>query len=648
MSSENQNFSDQIQDPPQTLTGILRQLGPGLIVAGSIVGSGELIATTSTGAQAGFWLLWLIIIGCIIKVFVQVELGRYAIVSCKGTMLALDEVPGPRIQNRGNWILWYWFIMFIASIAQLGGIVGGVGQALSISAPITGYGRAYNEYAEAETQLIVDHAQLVLLEQQADGADDATLLARSIGQVDLQRVQLLHALQQLRVDAIPQSPALQTVTLASEQMANAYAAVDPDGADGPVTAEQLDRLTVELYRVAKLREEAAVLQGRIKKPVRRDRMYIDILRAQAERLEQQIAQRESQLNEQAQSIPHGDYVASYLAARDLGKPSPPVDDKLWATVVALVTAVLLVVGRFGFIQSFATAMVALFTLITIVNLVMLQSHAIWSVSLSDIVDGLRFRLPPGDSNDAVRTALATFGIIGVGATELIVYPYWCLEKGYGRYTGPRDESPAWADRAQGWMRVMRWDAWCSMVIYTFATVAFYLLGASILGRTNLDPGGREMIRYLSVMYKPVFGATAQSMFLFGAFAVLYSTFFVANASHARTFSDALRAVGLAPSSEQAYRRRVRILSAVFPCLCLIVFVLFPSPKKLVLLSGIMQAIMLPMIAGAALYFRYRKGDPRLLPGRLWDTFLWLSAAGMFVVGAWAAWSKVEEIMFTWL
>ena len=36
--------------------------GPGMILAGSIVGSGELIATTRTGAEAHFDFLWLIII----------------------------------------------------------------------------------------------------------------------------------------------------------------------------------------------------------------------------------------------------------------------------------------------------------------------------------------------------------------------------------------------------------------------------------------------------------------------------------------------------------------------------------------------------------------------------------------------------------
>ena len=110
-----------IKDPPSTAAGIIRQLGPGLIIAGSIVGSGELIATTAVGAEAGFTLMWLIIIGCVIKVFTQVEFARYTIVNERTTMDGLNEVPGPRA--RVNWIVWYWLVMFLMSLAQLGGIV---------------------------------------------------------------------------------------------------------------------------------------------------------------------------------------------------------------------------------------------------------------------------------------------------------------------------------------------------------------------------------------------------------------------------------------------------------------------------------------------------------------------------------------------
>jgi Mn2+/Fe2+ NRAMP family transporter len=279
-------------------------------------------------------------------------------------------------------------------------------------------------------------------------------------------------------------------------------------------------------------------------------------------------------------------------------------------------------------------MVCGFTLITVVNLVLLQTNPSWAVTASDVVQGMSFRLPP-HSETALATALFTFGIIGVGASEIVAYPYWCIEKGYARFAGPRDRSPEWAARAQGWMRVMRWDAWLSMVIYTFATIAFYLLGAAILGRTGLNPEKSEMIRTLAVMYEPVFTEWASVLFLVGAFAVLYSTYFVANAAHARVFSDTLGVLGAASKSQVAHHKRVVFLSGLFPLLCLVMYVFFPRPAQLVLISGLMQAVMLPMLAVAGVYFRYFRNDPRLVPGRTWDVFLWVSAVGMSIAGIWA-------------
>ena len=309
----------------------------------------------------------------------------------------------------------------------------------------------------------------------------------------------------------------------------------------------------------------------------------------------------------------------------------------------MLTALILIAGRYKFIQTFSVFMVASFTLITIINLFMLQNNATYAVTWNDIVQGMSFRLPEKNVSMNVfplATALMTFGIIGVGASELITYPYWCLERGYGRWTGPRDDSSQWAERARGWLRVMRWDAWCSMVVYTFATIAFYLLGAAILGRIKLKPEGTELIRTLSVMYEPVFGAATQMLFLFGAFAVLYSTFFVANASHARVFPDALRVCGIVRKDEKFYRRLTRIFSGVFPFLCLIVYVIIPAPLALVMLSATMQAIMLPMVSLAAIYFRYKKSDSRITPGIFWDAFLWLSALGMLIAGGWLAITRV--------
>jgi Mn2+/Fe2+ NRAMP family transporter len=511
----------QVRTPPHTVRGILRQLGPGLIIAGAIVGSGELIATTKTGAQAGFWLLWLIIIGCVIKVFVQVEFGRYAISSGKTTMAAMDEVPGPRL--RVNWLLWYWLVMFVISLGQLGGIVHGVGQALAMNVPLDG---SFNRFLEAQ--------------------DDWDAQAGPIR------------------ERLPEE--------------------DPTS-----TEQQIETAVVAEIGAARPNEQ----------------------------------------------------MPGYFWT----------DDITWAVIVTAVTIAILLAGRYTVIQNFSTAMVAAFTAVTIFCVFAMQYHAAWAVHWSDLRDGLSFRLPPmveGMSRWApLSTALATFGIIGVGTSELIAYPYWCLEKGYARYTGPCEGSEDWGQRARGWLRVMRWDAGVSMLIYTFATVAFYLLGAAVLHRSGLDPKGSQLVRTLGEMYVPVFGTWAMGLFLFGAMAVLYSTFFVANAGHTRVAADAVGVFGVGSRSDTSRRRWIKVFCVFFPGFALVTCIFIRKPGELVLLSGVMQAIMLPMLAGATLYFRYRRCDRRITPGKLWDLMLWLSAVGMLVAGAWAGASKLFDLFREW-
>ncbi len=584
MSDQQANPPEERRDdrgpvsPPTTLPGILRQLGPGLIIAGSIVGSGELIATTATGAQAGFYLLWLILIGCVIKVFVQIEFGRYALITGKTTIYGMNEVPGPRIAGHGNWLVWFWLLMFLAGLAQLGGIVGGVGQALQISMPLTESGRRFNELLDAETRYTVALAELELV-RRGEAAGDETSVKRA---------------EQLRADIAELGRFVVETRLAVARGELRAAQEDSAAADGSsTTAGQLES------------DLAAARQRVDRHGMRPERVF--------------------------------DGKLEHLGRRT------SYDDRIWAAIITVITSVLLVVGRYGLVQAFSAVMVATFTVITVINLVLLQGNESWSVDWSDIVRGMSFRLPPSDAGSgpaALATALATFGIIGVGASELIAYPYWCLEKGYARFTGLKSESPEWAERARGWMRVMRYDAWCSMVVYTFATVAFYLLGAAVLGRTHLNPKGTEMIRMLSVMYEPVFGPVAQWLFLFGALAVLYSTFFVATAGHARVFPDALRVFGILPDGEKNRQMWVRFFSGLFPFVCLAVYLFVQRPVLLILISGIMQAVILPMLAGAALFFRYRRCDRRIMPGRFWDLFLWLSSAGMLIAGVWAAWESV--------
>ena len=503
-----------VADPPRTLGQALRHLGPGIVLASSIVGSGELIATTSTGAQAGFLLLWLIVIGCVIKVAAQVEIGRATLTWGRTPLDAFDRVPGPRFAGRG-WIYWAWAVMTLLVLVQQGGILSGVAQTLAAGLPVTSAGREWNRVHD-------------------EAAQDRILVAEALSRGDAAKASDLEA-----------------------------------------RMGELDR---ERQRLTK-----------------------------------------------------------------------PVDETVWAIVTGIVTAILLAVGRYRLIELVSIILVGTFTLVTLVALGLLQLDPAWAISGSELASGVVPSIPPSvNGKSPLMTALATLGIIGVGASELMVYPYWCLEKGYGVSVGPRDESAAWAMRARGWLKVMQLDAWASMAVYTTVTVAFYLLGAATLGRLGLRPEGGEMVRTLGAMYTPVFGPVigtwANSLFLVGAFAVLYSTLFVAAAGNARMVVDGLILAGILPGSADSRATWTRRLSAAWPLVAMVLALAIREPVAMVLASGMAQAVMLAALGVAVLWFRWRTLDPRLRPGPAWDALLIASSLGFIAIGGWTLWERVTTLL----
>jgi Mn2+/Fe2+ NRAMP family transporter len=456
VQADNRKVEDQ-RPPPLTFWGRFRYLGPGLIITGSIVGSGELIMTTKLGAEAGFVMIWLILLGCLVKVFVQIELGRYAISSAETTLKAMDRVPGPRLVT--SWLLWIWLVMFVAVLFQTSGIAGSVAEIFTVSLPAS----------EAE-------------------------------------------------------------------------AANREPAGGSAL-------------------------------------------------------------------------------------------ELWVVIVVLSVIALLVRGRYRLVECVSMAMVFLFTLGTIAAAVMLQ----WTPSAirpESLLEGVLFSFSREDGTPIdFTTAFAAFGITGVGATELIYYPYWCLEKGYARLAGPRVESAEWETRARGWLRVMQVDAWLSLVIYTIATVAFYLLGAAVLHGQQIPVENVDLIKNLSTPYRVTFGDLGFYAFLVGAFCVLYSTFFVATASNARLCANAVELFGVFRyRSPSQFTTAVRIACVILPIFAGTVFIVVGEPVSLVLVGGVAQACMLPLLAGAALYLRHFQTDARIAPGLVWTFFLWLSFLSMLAIG----------------
>jgi Mn2+/Fe2+ NRAMP family transporter len=431
------------RDAPASLLGSLRFIGPGLILTASIVGSGELIVTPKLAGEAGFDLLWLVLLGCIVKVFVQIEIGRFTIAHQKTPLVAFNELPGPRAGV--SWLVWLWLIMFLCSISQMGGIVGGVAETLA----------------------------------------------------------------------------------------------------------------------------AAGWQ-----------------------------------------VPRG----------------------LLALGVGLSCAILLVVGSYKWVENGSTAMVAGFTVSTIVAVGALQ----WTefrIEPAQLARGLSFHLP-----ENFATAFAALGIIGVGASELVYYPYWCLEKGYAANVGPPDGSAAWFARARGWMRVMRIDAWFSAIIYTTATVAFYLLGAAVLHTQKLKVSDKGMIDTLAHLFLSSLGQWSLWMFLVGAFFVLFSTAFAASASNARLAADAIGVFGLKKYRDDADRAWwIKFFSAGLPLYAATLYIVWPKPVALVFIGGVGQGMLLPFLGLAALYFRYRRTEAPLRPGVAWTAVLWVAVATLMLGGIYQVW-----------
>jgi Mn2+/Fe2+ NRAMP family transporter len=109
-----------IKDPPSSFRSKLAFLGPGFILSASIVGSGELIATTILGAKAGFVAFWVIIVSCVIKVAIQLEFGRTAIINGESPMKLFSGFSG-----KNKWAVWVVFLLTLLKVIQIGGMLGG-------------------------------------------------------------------------------------------------------------------------------------------------------------------------------------------------------------------------------------------------------------------------------------------------------------------------------------------------------------------------------------------------------------------------------------------------------------------------------------------------------------------------------------------
>ncbi|HEX5168014.1 MAG TPA: Nramp family divalent metal transporter [Cyclobacteriaceae bacterium] len=433
-------INDQtIKEPPSTFFQRLKLLGPGFILSASIVGSGELIATTTLGAKAGYTAFWVIIISCLMKVAVQLEFGKHTIVTGETAMQAFNKLPGPSI-GKGKWTVWSILLLIILKIVQLGGMTGSTAIVLNLLFP-----------------------------------------------------------------AIP------------------------------------------------------------------------II--------------------------------------------------VWAFIAALTIALLIFSGYYPLVEKMSLFMIAMFTVLTITAVCFL-AYTPYSIAWLDIAEGLKFKL----SAEMVGVAIGAFGITGVASDEIIAYNYWCLEKGYAACTGPQRDNDEWRRRADGWINVMYLDAIAAMIIYTAVTAAFYLLGAAILHNRGVVPEGNQLIETVALIYTESLGPGVRTIYLVGAFFVLFSSLFASLAAWTRMYTDVFSQVGWIDFFNLRQRKKViAVLAWTLPFTWVAAYFFIELPVIMILFGGIVGSILLFIIVFAAINFRY-KGPQVFNPGVLYDVALWISILSIIGVG----------------
>lgn len=312
---------------------------------------------------------------------------------------------------------------------------------------------------------------------------------------------------------------------------------------------------------------------------------------------------------------------------------------IWAVTVTVIAIVSLYANKYGLIEKVAVLLTMTFVVVTLVVALGLPATE-YAYSAGDLASGLSLSLPAG----AIGVAIAMFGLTGVGSEEITAYTYWCLEKGYARWSGPNDGSADYRRRARGWIAVMHRDAIVSWVIYTMSTMAFYVMGAAVLHPQGLVPEGNDMIQVLSETYASVLGEWGRILYLLGALAALGSTIWAAVPSWSRSWANALSILGVYDWSDGRRRNTwMRFFIVVLPTLWLVTYLWIASPFVMILIGGVAGGIFLAAVAVAAWYLRCRYVEPELRGGRFSAVALGVSGVAILLLGVYSALSSLGVV-----
>lgn len=304
--------------------------------------------------------------------------------------------------------------------------------------------------------------------------------------------------------------------------------------------------------------------------------------------------------------------------------------RAWAVVIAILAQVLLWKGLYNRLEKVIIVLVLGFSLSVVAGLVLLQGTEL-AITQQEVISGLVPSLgPEAQSEEGNRLAayavIALIGALGVTGIELLIYPYWILEKGYARYVGASTRE-GWLERAKGWIRIVKIDAGFATILATVITACYFLLGAAVLFRKGVRPEGIDVVDQMSVIFTATYGDWSRLIFLTAGFCTLFSTLLAATAANGRIFTDFFCSLGLVDRrNERMVQRSHRTVQTLFLLSVLSIFLFLPkNPEKLVILSHYVIGLIGTPLAVVGIGYLAFQTDRRVRMGWVGGGLLVVSA-----------------------
>lgn len=118
------------QTPPENPSGIdaadtdddgpppkWKLLGPGLVVAATGIGVGDLVATLGAGSRFGYALLWAVVAGVVIKIFLVEGAGRWSLATGHSIFEGWRRLGRWTSIYFGPYIMIWWFVYGAAAMS---------------------------------------------------------------------------------------------------------------------------------------------------------------------------------------------------------------------------------------------------------------------------------------------------------------------------------------------------------------------------------------------------------------------------------------------------------------------------------------------------------------------------------------------------